>query len=376
MLNWRNLRAKPAFPGTVTPADPVVSFPIPKFWETNYAEPSVQLGLRDCCRWGGTAFDVGANNGALSMLMSRLVGPQGAVLAFEASLRIIDKTHYNLVQGGCANVQLFNRAIYRHSGEMMPIYLGSHLNDSIIDHPTLKAQKADFVVETLALDDLYHETGIRPDVIKIDIEGAEYGALQGAKKLIAECRPVIILEETPKDRRCQEFLASMGYVATDLATYRRIHSPDDFEKDLLIANIIYVHPERQEGSPYLSQLTPEMICVLDENAFHRGSRDISVKKGIELPAGRYVCEALFLAERSDNNVMCGIDGEHAGIMRYHANTSYLAQHYRHWAFHLNAKARVFPYLRYIGGSDPTLRWNGVKIYRYSAFDQSPGRMVF
>src|SRR2546423_2378031 len=78
-------------------APPSSPLPIPKFWERNFWEPTVQFPIRDYCRPGDIVFDVGANAGGLSMLMSRLVGPRGVVCAFEASPRIIEITLNNLV---------------------------------------------------------------------------------------------------------------------------------------------------------------------------------------------------------------------------------------------------------------------------------------
>jgi hypothetical protein len=74
-------------------SDVAASFPLPNWWERSFWEPTVALAIRDHCRPGDVVFDVGANAGALSLLMSRLVGPRGIVCAFEASPLIVDKTH-------------------------------------------------------------------------------------------------------------------------------------------------------------------------------------------------------------------------------------------------------------------------------------------
>jgi len=123
-------------------AAPSSPLPIPKFWEKNYWEPTVQFPIRDYCRPGDVVFDVGANAGALSMLMSRLVGPRGTVCAFEASPRIVAITLDNLVSGGCSNVQLYHRAIYHTSHQPVAIYAGLHLNDSL--YPTEVAKGDNF----------------------------------------------------------------------------------------------------------------------------------------------------------------------------------------------------------------------------------------
>src|SRR5262249_21666452 len=112
--------------------DPRKDFPIAYWYEPSFAEPCVALALRDLCRPGDVVFDVGANCGALSLMMPRLVGLCGVVGLFEASRRIVDKCQYNLVVNGCHNTQLFHRAVFSRSGEVLKIYHGTHLNDTIV----------------------------------------------------------------------------------------------------------------------------------------------------------------------------------------------------------------------------------------------------
>ena len=226
------------------------SFPIPKFWEQNYWEPVVQLALRDYCRPGDVVFDVGANAGALAMVMSRHVGPKGVVCAFEASPRIIDKTHHNLVQSGCTNVQLFYRAVYHTSHEFVTLYPGNHLNDSIYNN--LGAENgASYRVETLALDDFVNATGLMPRIIKMDIEGAEFDALQGGMQMLIKGKPVLMLEQSPSDMRCHALMTELGYKAVDLANYRHIRTVEDFDPGITIANLLYVHADHAAADPYL-----------------------------------------------------------------------------------------------------------------------------
>src|ERR1700756_723633 len=61
----------------------------PRDWlDGDLNEPAGQNALKDLLHGGDCAFDVGANIGGLSTLMSRLVGPRGAVCAFEANPNI------------------------------------------------------------------------------------------------------------------------------------------------------------------------------------------------------------------------------------------------------------------------------------------------
>jgi FkbM family methyltransferase len=82
-------------------------------------------------------------------------------------------------------------------------------------------------VETIPLDDLWVEFG-RPEVslIKIDVEGAECLVLEGAKALLQQCRPMIILEWTPANLGAYglavdhllTFASERGYRVFDLET--------------------------------------------------------------------------------------------------------------------------------------------------------------
>lgn len=146
----------------------------------------------------GMAFiDIGANAGLFSMVAGSRVGPSGAVVAFEPSIRIFRDLVDNAVMNGLANFYPINAAIgsslglarfasdeTRHSG-------GGHLD-------------AEGTVQVLQVDGfvygpiLHTLIGDRPTVIKIDVEGAEdlvVGALHDllarhqVQKVIAEIDP-------------------------------------------------------------------------------------------------------------------------------------------------------------------------------------------
>lgn len=366
-------------PGSFGAAD---SFPIPKFWEPNYWETMVQIALRDYCKPGDVAFDVGANAGALAMVMGRHVGPRGVVCAFEASPRIIDKTHHNLVQSGCNNIHLYYRAVYHTSHEVVTLYPGNHLNDSMYyDFGTEGG--ANYRVETLALDDFVSATGLMPRVIKIDIEGAEYDALRGARNILTIGKPVLMLETLmlerygPADMRCHAMLTDLGYLCVDLANYRRIVSVADFDDGITIANLLYVHSDEAATDRYVNagepvevaRLTPDMFTYLPDGS-------LSLTTHLDLPAGRYTCITQFTASGRDNQILAGIDTDRGRLQRYQTYSKLMAQTYRDWAFHIRSACKVTPYIQFLTGADPTLRWEGAIIYRYPGFDGMAAPVVY
>jgi FkbM family methyltransferase len=341
--------------------DPAATFPLPNWWEPSFWEHTVALAIRDHCRPGDVAFDVGANAGALALLMSRLVGPRGIVCAFEASPRIIDKTHYNLVKAGCHNVTLLHRAVWHTTGELLSIAAGTHLNDRIATAPTGMS------VRSVALDDFAAAGDFRPSFIKMDIEGAEFEALNGMPRLLREVRPVLVLEQSPADMRCHELLAAAGYLALDLATYRPITSAEDFRPGIGVANVLFAPRETTVGSPYFSGAAPESIATLRAGEFALANGDISLRTPFILARGRYIVRAEFTAEGTDNEVFAGVEADGAVIFRYHTFTRFMAQSYRDWVIQLDRPSHISPYLRFVRGSDSSLQWNGVTIERLPAF---------
>ncbi len=339
------------------------SFPLQPWWTRSFWEPTVALAIRDHCRPGDVVFDVGCNAGGLALMMSRLVGPRGIVLAFEASPRIIDKTHYNLVQAGCHNVTLFHRAVWHSTGALVNMAAGSHLNDRI------EAGATGMSVRTMALDDLAAAGDFRPGFIKMDIEGAELDALRGMSRLLAEVRPVLVLEQSPDDMRCHDLLTAADYLAVDLSTYRPIRVAADFGRGAGVANVLFVPRERTATSPYFSAAAPEEVAVLPAERFLRAANgDISLTEPLDLPAGRYLVRADFTAEGADNAVFAGVEADGEVIFRYHTFTRFMADSYADWVIQLDRPARVAPFVRFLEGADPTMRWNGATILRLPGFD--------
>src|SRR3989344_2390574 len=145
-------------------------------------------------RPGMTVVDIGAHIGYFTRLCSQLVGPTGRVIAFDA-----DKTNFNLLSQNIKklrhnNVVLVNKAVSDRDGtiEFYNVYnkTGSH---SII---VPKALFEKTVVSSVTLDAFLQESNIvNVDVIKIDIEGGEYYAFLGMKKLFEQKGPLSILCE-------------------------------------------------------------------------------------------------------------------------------------------------------------------------------------
>ncbi len=99
---------------------------------------------------------------------------------------------------------------------------------------TASGQNSCVLVRTLTIDGIVKQLGITPDLVKVDIEGAESEALEGAKELARNARPRFCVEmhsppELPMVENCRRVLAwcrQAGYRAYYLKEHIQITTPE------------------------------------------------------------------------------------------------------------------------------------------------------
>jgi FkbM family methyltransferase len=156
-------------------------------------EPEVVKAVREHVAPGMTVLDVGAQSGFYSLLFSRLVGPEGHVVAFEplpANFRLLEE---NLQLNGIGNVTVRREAVAERSGEMTLEF--PHHEAMLVAGPVLEEDNQGvMIVKGVSLDDCSLCSRRPVDFIKMDVEGAELQALKGARKLIDAWHPCMIVE--------------------------------------------------------------------------------------------------------------------------------------------------------------------------------------
>ena len=155
-------------------------------------EPHLASFIRRVLQPGMVAIDVGANVGRHMLTMSRLVGDQGHVYAFEPNSENCRALMLGIRENELANVELIPVALSDRIGAIAFTQAiggnGGFLY--FIDDPVLHPNCS--VVPTIPLDRLIDPT--RLDFIKVDVEGAEHLVISGAMGLIQKHRPVIVTE--------------------------------------------------------------------------------------------------------------------------------------------------------------------------------------
>src|SRR5258706_899943 len=138
--------------------------------------------LKHDTRAGATILDVGANVGCYTLLFARWVGDAGHVYAFEPAAASRAGLERHLALNGLSRrVTVRPEAISDQTGSAPFIDAGTHGANRLVPVATRETRS----VPSLSLDEFCGASGISPDVIKIDIEGAELSALRGARRTIA-----------------------------------------------------------------------------------------------------------------------------------------------------------------------------------------------
>jgi FkbM family methyltransferase len=166
------------------------------FLEGGY-ESKVQELLAARLKPGDCFFDVGAHIGFFSLLASQLVGEQGKVVAFEPDPRNAAALRANAVRNNLPQFKPVEAAAWSSSG---PLEFGraaeasSYVQGQVTAISLVNDNRIQ--VNGLAIDDFVFRDGgaPAPNLIKIDVEGAEFEVLKGTAKVIKSAMPVVICE--------------------------------------------------------------------------------------------------------------------------------------------------------------------------------------
>jgi FkbM family methyltransferase len=178
---------------------------------------------------GKTVFDVGANIGVFTILAA---ASGASVFAFEPSSRIRQVLTNNVTRNGLGGrVSVIPDAVSDHDGSM-PFFEAAAGNwgvGRVFSFDERPADSHDYTVCVHTIDTFVETLG-RPDVIKMDIEGAEWLALQGARKTLAGPQaPQLFIEFHPREiealggsvDKCARLLTDYGYQQYQLANASR-----------------------------------------------------------------------------------------------------------------------------------------------------------
>jgi FkbM family methyltransferase len=134
---------------------------------------------------GARVFDIGAHQGVVAMMIGKLVGPKGQVVAVEATEHNAELALRNVASNGLSQVTVLHAAGADAPGEL---HFAPRMNGHVADE-----HEASVAVRAITVDELAAEQGV-PHVVFIDVEGYELHVLRGAQRTLAEHRPDLFVE--------------------------------------------------------------------------------------------------------------------------------------------------------------------------------------
>ncbi|MCE9529874.1 MAG: FkbM family methyltransferase [Planctomycetes bacterium] len=154
--------------------------PLSQGWyDQDWSElPEIAVLRQTRLRPGARVFDIGAHQGVVALMLAREVGSHGQVVAVEPSPHNISAAVKNRELNGMPQIEVLQAAVSDRRGKLM---FNEGLNGQLDDGT---GSWGKFEVESMTIDDLADRFGL-PDVVFVDVEGAECMALAGASRVLS-----------------------------------------------------------------------------------------------------------------------------------------------------------------------------------------------
>lgn len=192
-------------------------------WLGSY-ESAKQKRLVPLITAGSVCFDIGANAGFYSLLLSACAGATGRIHAFEPLAENLDYLERHVRMNRASNISIHPLSVAATSGVARFTRTESRYTSHLANDGELEGK-------TVSLDDfvfIHHQPA--PQLIKIDVEGGELDVLMGARRLLREVAPTIFLAtHGPQVHAgCLKLLISYGYRCEGLE-----HEPPESTDELV-----------------------------------------------------------------------------------------------------------------------------------------------
>lgn len=196
-----------------------------------------------------TVYDIGANIGYYGIMAATKFG--AVTHSFEPLKEYADCiTEASKLNGNTERMHVHNLALSDKNGDASFTKAGS--GSSLEGNFNETANLTKITIKTARLDDLATELNLSlPDFVKIDVEGHELAALQGARQVLTQAQPVFFIE-----------------LCTNLNGIGRS----------------YVNPYYSETLKYFSDLGYQMFLIKDNNELECWDAGKSINK-----AGMFLC---------------------------------------------------------------------------------------
>jgi FkbM family methyltransferase len=156
-------------------------------------------------------FDIGAHIGIVTIPVALNMKSSGLVYSFEPSKKNLFFLKYHVKENNIKNVKIIDKIVSSKTKSNVKFY---EANETTGMNSIIKINEKNVTtmtkVKSVSLDDFCKSKNLKPDILKVDIEGSEVDLLIGAKKIISKQKPIIFLSYHTKH------LKKLGYKTNDM----------------------------------------------------------------------------------------------------------------------------------------------------------------
>jgi len=155
----------------------------------------------DACDSINCFIDIGAHIGLYTLPISKKLSSYGKVYAFEPSISNFRYLLHNVRYNNLHNVTCVNKLVGQKNIDHVKFYDSVESVSALNSVANVQKPDANFdivSVPQITLDTFCNTNAVYPDVLKIDVEGAELNVLLGAKNIIKHSQPIIFLSVHPE----------------------------------------------------------------------------------------------------------------------------------------------------------------------------------
>ncbi len=226
-----------------TPPDLKILTPYVLLEKYDWYDKELQF-VRDFIKPGMNVTDVGAGFGVYTLPMAKTVGPNGKVFAFEPGSVCRKYLKMSIMENGFENTAIFDKAISKTTSEQLWLTTKTPELDKIDESGNQK-------ISTVNLDTWWEYDG-RPemDLLKIDTNGHDLEVIEGAKKLIENENPVLLISTAGVDLNLlTKSLSDQGYNLFEYISDLGILVESDLKSgiDPYSLNILAVHESQLDS---------------------------------------------------------------------------------------------------------------------------------
>ncbi|HKQ33722.1 MAG TPA: FkbM family methyltransferase [Nitrospiraceae bacterium] len=212
--------------------------------------------IQELLRGGGTFVDIGANIGSYALIASE--NSSARVFAFEPHPITFQLLQKNIALNQRSNVSLHNVALGSSEGTVfLTDRRGSSINHIV---PGSQQMPGTVAVPCHRMDHLCQITDIRPQIVKIDVEGFEYDVLLGFGHFISSVQVLMIEMNGLSDERSHgqqeihSLLLSKGFSGPWTCRFdqrQMLPAPDGISEDSLYVSSIFYHDYSRKGFTFV-----------------------------------------------------------------------------------------------------------------------------